>query len=305
MAQKESYYTTLGVSENASADEIKKTYRKLARKYHPDKNKGDKAAEEKFKQISEAYDVLGDDKKRSQYDQMRKNGFFNQNGPFGNQQGPFGPNADFRGQNSQDYNFEDLGGFENIFQQMFGGGASHGGFQERARPQKGQDLSTEITIPFELAARGGQQTLSFSKQSGGNPKTLNVNIPGGVKDGQTIRIRGEGGAGSAGPGDLLLKVRVSPHPELTREGDHINSGKEIDLKTAILGGEVYVPALDGPVKLKIPPGTQSGTKLRLKERGIYQKNKNRGDATVTITVKIPKNLTDEQKSLFEKFIESL
>lgn len=375
---KENFYQILGVPENATAEQIKKAYRKLAVKYHPDKNKGDKKSEDRFKQISEAYDVLGDEKKRTQYDQMRQ-GFFSGAGPgMAGGSGRGGPHA-----GAQTFSFEDLGGFEgfgDIFGNLFagggngpgrgrgarggrGGGFSRGGaeFDEEAG---GEDIAAEITVPFELAARGGQYSFSFQRTgrcpnchgSGAQPGTpvetcsechgsgrvtlgqggfgiqrvcprcggkgripktpcvvcrgagvsaqerkLTVKIPPGIADGQTIKIRGEGEQGTHGGGDLLLTIRVAPHPTFRREGDRIVVDKDVELSTAVLGGEISVPTLDGDVKLKIPAGTQSGTVFRLKERGIHRRSGARGDQNVVVKVAIPKKLTKHQRELFEQF----
>ncbi len=374
----ESFYKILGVSESATQDEIKKAYRKLAKQYHPDKNKGDAAAETRFKQISEAYNVLGDEKKRSQYDQIRQGGF-DFSGAAG---GPFNwqdfANASGGGQGTS---FEGGEGFEDIFETLFGGAARRGGRASRGRTrsgsggfssgfrhERGADIQAQITISFDLAARGGNQTFTFSRRStcghcqgtraepgtafsicpqcNGNgtitigqggfgmqrvcpqcrgegqiPETpckacngtgetiaqrrLTVKIPPGVNDGQTIKIRGEGEQALGGSGDLLLHVNVAPHPTLRRDGARIVTDFEIDLKTAILGGEVSVPALDGPVRLKIPPGTQSGTIFRLKDKGLYRRNGTRGDQHVAIKVKIPATLTDEQKTAFAAWADTL
>lgn len=377
----ESFYKILGVSESASQDEIKKAYRKLAKKYHPDKNKGDTVAETKFKQVGEAYDVLGDEKKRAQYDQIRQGGFDFSGmhaGGGGWQQGF----ADAAGGGGQGFSFEGAEGFESIFENLFGGAARRGGRAGRGRSssggfagggfrhaaERGADMSAQITIPFDLAARGGTQTFSFSRRgicehchgNGAEPgssfhtcpecdgrgsitvgqggfgmqricptcrgqgqipeapcrvcrgtgevaaqRRLTVKIPPGIDNGQTIRIRGEGEQTRAGAGDLLLQVNVTPDPVLRREGPRIVTDFDVDLKTAVLGGEISVPAIDGPVRLKIPPGTQPGTVFRLKEKGIYRRNGTRGDQHVTVKIKIPKGLSDDQKAAFAQWADSL
>lgn len=366
---KESFYQVLGVAETATQDEIKKAYRKLAVKYHPDKNKGDTKAEDRFKLISEAYEALGDEKKRAQYDQARK-GYFAGAGGAGMRGG--------NGAGAENFNFEDLGGFEgfgDIFGNLFGGGGAAGAGRGRAagvggmsgQDESGEDIAAEITVPFELAATGGQYSLAFDRTglcsncngSGGQPGTpvqtcsqcrglgritvgqggygiqrvcpqcngkgqipqtpchvcrgagiahqtrkLTVKIPPGIADGQTIRIRGEGERGPRGGGDLLLTIRVAPHPVFKRQGEKIVVEKEVDLATAVLGGEVDVPTLDGDAKLKVPAGTQPGTVFRLKERGIHRRNGARGDANVVIKVQVPKALTEQQRELFEQFVKA-
>ncbi|MCX7626660.1 MAG: molecular chaperone DnaJ [Candidatus Sumerlaeaceae bacterium] len=366
---KENYYKILGVAENASQDEIKKAYRKLALKYHPDRNRNNPEAEEKFKQITEAYEVLSDPKKRAQYDAMRRGAFAGgfTSGAAGG--GPFGAGA-------TSFSFSDLGGFADIFEQLFrerstgrrGAGFSSFDFEEPGTA--GNDIEAEITIPFEVAVRGGKQTITFMKtdrcpncggsgaqpgtrvatcaQCGGRgtvtisqgafgvtrlcsgcggrgtvittpcvvcrgtgfssrPKTLTVKIPAGVKDGQIIRLAGEGQPGvNGGPaGDLLLRVNVQPHPLFRRDGDNIIVEKEIDCATAVLGGQVTVPTLDGEVKLKIPPGTQSGTVFRLRGRGAHRRGSPAGDLHVIVKVLTPKNLTEKQKEAFRAFAREM
>lgn len=378
----DSFYKILGVAESATKDEIKKAYRKLAKQYHPDKTKGDAKAEARFKEISEAYDVLKDDKKRAQYDQIRKGGF-----DFTGSQGGAGgfPGGGFRtsGVGDAGFSFEDAAGFESIFENLFGGGGARrgrtsgrsrsgggagGGFGFSPQPERGHDISAQLSIPFEMAAKGGTQTFSFARSAtcghchgtGAEPgsgfqvcpqcdgqgvitmgqggfgmqricsqcrgqgqipvapckschgtgevtrqRKLTVKIPPGIESGQTIKVRGEGEQAAAGNGDLLLQVHVTPHPVLRREKDRIVADFEIDLRTAVLGGEVSVPALDGPVRLKLPAGTQPNTVFRLKDKGLYKKHGARGDAHVVIKVKIPKGLTEEQKEKFKKLMDEI
>ncbi|MBX7245809.1 MAG: J domain-containing protein [Candidatus Sumerlaeaceae bacterium] len=307
-------YKVLGVSDSASADEIKKVYRSLAKKYHPDKNKGNKQAEDKFKAISQAYDILGDPDKRKKYDELKRSGFDPR--MFSQGRGASGSGG------AQSFSFEDLKGFEgfsDIFEQLFGQGAQggHGGGGRSSRFQSfdfgagagqhggGVDATAEITVPFELAAKGGHQSLSLVSEDGGAPMQMTVKIPPGIRDGQSIRLPGKGHAAGRGgkKGDLLLRIRVAPHPTFRREEDVILSELEINLATAVLGGEVSVPTLDGDVKLKIHAGTQPGTVFRLKGRGIYKAGGQRGDQNVTVKVAIPKKLTEKERHLFEKFSE--
>lgn len=385
----ESFYKILGVPESASQDEIKKAYRKLAKKYHPDKNKDDAKAEAKFKEVSEAYDILGDEKKREQYDQIRKGGFdFSKMGGGAGGGGFQGFGGGGQG-GAQGFSFEGGEGFESIFENLFGGAARAGargqrggggrtrrgsagfagaGYGFEPQSERGADISAQLSIPFDLAARGGTQTFTFSRRSicgnchgnGAEPgsgfqvcpqcdgrgsvtlgqggfgiqracpkcrgegqipeapchqchgtgevsgqRRLTVKIPPGIDSGQTIRLRGEGEQSPGGAGDLLLQISVTPHPTLRREGARIVTDFEVDLKTAVLGGEVSVPALDGPVRLKIPAGTQPGTVFRLKEKGIYRKNGMRGDEHVVVKVKIPKGLSDEQREGFAEWADKL
>lgn len=317
----DNFYKVLGVDEKASQDEIKKVYRKLAVKYHPDKNKGNKEAEEKFKEISQAYEVLSDEKKRAEYDEMRQNfgRYFHQG------QGARG-RAGGAGGGGQSFSFEDLGGMNgmgDIFEQLFGaqggggkgrrggapggfGGFGGGGFTGR-EAIRGADVSADLTVPFDVAARGGEQTVTLSEEgsrSGG--KTMTIKIPPGIEDGQTLRLTGKGSAGGGGDaGDLLLRIRVAPHPVFRREGDAIVVDAEVDLAQAVLGGELRVPTLDGDLTIKVPAGTQPGQQFRLKERGIHRKGHPRGDQRVAVKIQIPKHLSPKQKTLFEDFVESL
>ena len=369
---KENYYRILGVAENASQDEIKKAYRKLALKYHPDRNRNNPEAEEKFKQITEAYEVLSDPKKREQYDAMRRGAFAG--GFTGGGQGPF---SGAGGAGAAGFSFSDLGGFSDIFENLFGGQGARGagrrgftGFDFDEESARGNDVEADITIPFEVSVRGGKQTITFNKtdrcpncggsgaqpgtrmapcaQCGGRgtillsqggfgvsricpgcggrghvitspcvvcrgsgyaarPKTITVRIPAGVKDGQIIRLAGEGQPGlNGGPsGDLLLRVHVQPHPIFRRDGDNLVVEKEIDLATAVLGGHVTVPTLEGEVKLKIPAGTQSGTAFRLRGRGVHRRGAPAGDEHVIVKVATPKNLTEKQKEAFKAFAREM
>ncbi len=316
----ENFYSTLGVAEDASQEEIKKVFRKMAVKYHPDKNKGNPEAEEKFKKMNEAYDVLGDPKKRAEYDEMRRNFgryFHSGTGP-GTQPGGGQPG----------FTFEDLGGASglgDIFEQMFrqqGRGAPGAGQRRGRKPPgfggfegfggqddfgpgaggRGGDVSAELTIPFDLAVKGGEQGVTLGSmgfQGGG--RSMTVKIPAGIKDGQTLRMPGKGEGG----GDLLLLIKVAPHPIFRREGDHLVVDVEVDLPTAVLGGETAVPTLDGNIKIKVPAGTQNGTVIRLKGRGVQRKGATAGDQQVIMKVAIPRTLTDEQKELFEAFATKL
>lgn len=287
------FYSILGVKDTASIQEIKNAYRELAKKYHPDRHKGDKQAEERFKQISEAYAVLSDQKKRAQYDQMRR----------------YGAAGNFSG-NFQNFNFEDLGsffkggfkgqrssgfgGFGDIFSQFFGGSDGQGFSQQR---QKGQDLSAELTVPFDLAVKGGKQVFQIGS------KKMAVNIPAGSEDGKKIRLRGQGEPGYAGgqSGDLILTVHVAPHPHFRRTGNDLYSTVTINVVQAILGSKVRVLTYDkGAVELKIPAGTSHGRLLKLKGFGINV-NGYSGDHFVEINVDIPKNLSAKAKRLLDDF----
>ena len=298
------YYKILGVSENATIDEIKKAYRELAKKYHPDRHKGDKKAEERFKEISEAHAVLSDPKKRQQYDQMRK---------FGAQFGG--------GSGSYDFNFEDLSsmfsgrgrsrskggfsfesfGFGDLFSQIFGGGSqtSARGFSQT--PIRGSDIMAEIMVPFDVAARGGEQVVTINR--GGRTQKLSVKIPPASDEGKKIRLRGQGEPGVAGgpPGDLLLTIHVAKHPIFERKGLDIYSTVGINFAQAALGSKVRVQTFDkGTVELKIPAGTQNGKLLKLKGLGLSARGKT-GDHYVKIQVMVPEYLSSRAKELLKEF----
>ena len=290
------YYEILGVSKSASDDEIKKAYRKLAIKYHPDKNPGDKTAEEKFKEATEAYEVLSDKQKRSRYDQFGHAGVGSDGGnPFsgGN---PFGGgNYNFNG---NEFNFDfGGGGLDDILGNLFG----FGGGASRRRPSRGADYETSVTVDFREAIFG--TTREISAPVAGH-KDLKVKIPAGIDDGMAIRLAGKGGDAPKGgtPGDLYVRVRVKPDKSLTREGNIILSETHISMVDAALGCEVEVETVDGAVTMRVPAGTQSGTPFRLSGHGVPMRSDGaRGPHIVTIIVDTPKNLSRKQKELLEEF----
>ena len=359
---KRDYYEVLGIEKNASDAEIKKAYRKMAQKYHPDMNPGDKEAEAKFKEVNEANEILSDPEKRSRYDQYGFAGVdpnYNAGGgnPFGGGFGGFG-------------GFGDLG---DIFGDIFGGGFG-GGQQRRNAPTKGQNIGAEVKITFEEAAFGCKKEISISRidncpechgtgcNGGSSPETcpdchgsgtvrvtrqtafgafaqtspcpkcggtgkiikdpcttckgkgkvrknkkIEVSIPAGIDDGQSVRIRGEGNVGSNGgpSGDLLVAVTIKPHKIFERDGATVLCEMPITFTQAALGAEIEVPTLDGKVRYTVPEGTQTGTTFRLKGKGIpYVGYKNRGDQYVTVVVETPTKLTKEQKELLKKLDES-
>ena len=291
MAEKRDYYEILGVSKNASDDEIKKAYRKLAIKYHPDKNPGDKAAEEKFKEVSEAHEVLSDKEKRKRYDQFGHAGVGGNAGPSGN---PFqGGNFNFNG-GSFNFDFGGAGGFADIFSDLFGFGS------RSRRPRRGADVEARVTIEFEEAVFGTTVTIEDK-----NGKNLKVKIPAGIDDGMAIRLAGKGGdAPEKGgeKGDLYVRVHVKPHKHLTREGNIILSEQTISMVDAALGCEIDVETVDGEVRMRVPAGTQSGTPFRLSGHGLIMRaDGDRGPHIVNIIVETPKNLSRKQKELLEEF----
>lgn len=295
---KRDYYEILGVSKNASDDEIKKAYRKLAVKYHPDKNPGDKAAEEKFKEINEAHDVLSDKQKRARYDQFGHAGVNGGAGnPFANGGNPFGKGGNFNF-NGQTFNFDfGGGGFDDILGSIFGFGSAGA-----RRQSRGADYETLLTISFEEAIFGTTKVINV------NNSDLKIKVPAGIDDGMSIRIRGKGGDapdGKGEKGDLYVRVRVKPHKTLTREGTLILSEHKIDMVDAALGCEIDVETVDGKVTMKVPAGTQSGTPFKLSGHGVpFRADGDRGPHIVTILVETPKNLSKKQKELLEEFKKS-
>ena len=294
MTGKKDYYEVLGVSKNASDDEIKKAYRKLAVKYHPDKNPGDKEAEAKFKEINEAHDVLSDKQKRSRYDQFGHAGVGGAGGnPFSGGGNPFGGGFNYNGQ-TFNFDFGGGGAFDDILGSLFGFGAAGA-----RRPRKGPDLQTTVTLTFEEAIFGTTKTVSV------NSEDLKVKIPAGIDDGMSIRLSGKGGPapeGGSGPGDLYVRIRVKPHKHLTREGAIILSEQRISMVDAALGCEIEVETVDGVVTMKVPAGTQSGTPFKLSGHGVpFRSDGDRGPHIVTVIVETPKNLSRKQKELLEEF----
>lgn len=293
---KRDYYEVLGVSKNASDDEIKKAYRKLAVKYHPDKNPGDKEAEAKFKEINEAHDVLSDKQKRARYDQFGHAGVGGAGGnPFAGGGNPFaGGGFDFNGQT---FNFDFGGGaFDDILGSLFGFGNG------ARRPRRGADYQTAVTLTFEEAIFGTTKGVVV------DGKDLKVKIPAGIDDGMSIRLRGKGGPAPEGAterGDLYVRVKVKPHKHLTREGVIILSEERISMVDAALGCEIEVETVDGKITMKVPAGTQSGTPFKLSGHGVpYRSDGDRGPHIVTIIVETPKNLSRKQKEILQEFKNS-
>jgi len=283
MAEKD-YYQLLGVKKNATDDEIKKAYRALAKKFHPDKNKGNKEAENKFKEISEAYAVLSDKEKRAQYDRLGAEAFSHGAGG----QNPFagfdfsqfmgGGGGARRGRSSRGAGPAE---FTDIFSDLFGGRAS--GFEEV--PMRGSDITAELTIDFRDAVLGTTMELTVN---GGHIK---VKIPEGVADGQTIRLRGKGSPGGSGApaGDLNVLVHVRPHPFFERRGDDIHINLPVTIGEAVKGAQIDVPTIRGPVKARIPAGTQGGQTFRLSGKGVKRKNGSFGDEYYRVEIVVPRD----------------
>jgi curved DNA-binding protein len=312
------YYKTLGVDKNSTPEAIKKAYRQMALKYHPDRNKGDKEAEEKFKEINEAYAVLSDPEKKRQYDMFGADGFHQR----------YSQEDIFRGFDIGDI-FKDMGfGTSDIFSVLFGGGggkrgrvryttftggpfgqyASGGGgpnygdyFARGGAPPQGRDMVADLTITLEEAAHGAEKLLSLQRD--GKVEKISVKIPPGIDTGKKLRVAGKGerGAGGGPAGHLYVRINVQKHPHFRREGDDIYIDREIPFSEAALGTSLEVPTLNGNKKVKIPAGTSGNTKLRLKGEGIpHLKGKGKGDAYVRIFIKVPKKLNAKQKALVEK-----
>jgi molecular chaperone DnaJ len=281
------FYAILGVDKKAGADEIKKKYRSLARELHPDKTKGDDALEEKFKAVSEAYDILSDSKKRAEYDEARS---LFERGGFRAPMGGSGGGGDF----------SDLfaGGSSNdIFANLFGGGGMRRG------PRKGQDLQTESTITFKESVFGTTLELTLSTD-GGKPQKISARVPAGVNDGAKIRVKGKGAPGEAGPGDLFILLHVKPHPVFTRKAENLLLTLPVTFVEATLGADIKVPTLDGEeVTVRLAPGTPNGRTLRVKGRGI-KKGSTVGDLLATIEVQVPQKLDDGAVEALKKFAEA-
>ena len=281
------FYAILGVDKKAGADEIKKKYRSLARELHPDKTKGDDALEEKFKAVSEAYDILSDSKKRAEYDEARslfeRGGF---RGPMGGQGGG-GDFSDLFG-----------GGSPNdIFANLFGGGGVRRG------PRKGQDLQTESTITFKEAIIGTTLGLKLPGDDG-KTQTITARVPAGVNDGAKIRVKGKGAPGEAGPGDLFILLHVKAHPIFSRKGENILLTLPVTFVEATLGADIKVPTLDGDeVTVRLAPGTPNGRTLRVKGRGI-KKGSVIGDLLATIEVQVPQKIEGDASEALKKFADA-
>jgi curved DNA-binding protein len=318
------YYQTLGVPKTASEKEIKQAFRRLARKYHPDVNPGDKSAEARFKEINEANEVLGDPDKRKKYDELGANWRMyeqvqpGQGGsPFGDMGGQggawtinMGGPGGYRTMSPEE--MEDLFGdqdpFSDFFKTFFGGGAAGGRETGRSRSgratrsQKGRDIEHPVDLTLEEAFHGATRRISIKQ--GGHARSVDVRIPPGVKDGSRVRAAGEGEAGANGgaAGDLYLRVQTRPHPVFERKADDLHTTVAVPLTTAVLGGEAQVPTINGSVRLKIPETTQSGQVFRLKGHGmpVVGKPDTRGDLYATVDVQLPRSLTQEQREAYEK-----
>jgi len=307
------YYETLGVSKTASDDEIRSAFRKLARKYHPDVAKDKKTAEEKFKEINEAYEVLSDPEKRKKYDQLGANW---------NQPGGFQPPPDWRGGaqpggyyqwsggdgGGVDFEFGGTG-FSDFFEAFFGGGrgrSAFGGFGQRERTaERGSDVEADIMVTLEEALHGAIRQVSLRRAGSKKVETYQVKIPRGVREGQRIRLAGQGEAGERGgkSGDLFLRVRLARHPDFTVEGADLIHEVRIAPWQAALGDQLIVPTLEGNARLKIPPGTQGGQRFRLRGRGLPGVSGSRGDLYVVVQIAVPKKLSEREREIWDQLAQ--
>lgn len=339
MSKTRDYYEVLGVKRDAREEEIKKSYRKLARKFHPDLNPGDKTAEAQFKLLQEAYDVLSNAEDRKIYDQFGENwravktgagappppGYGGYEDAGRSTRAGGGPGAG--GFDFNDFDFSRFrssgtgpGGFD-IFEEMFGGGRGRA-----TRSGRGRDIEAELETSLEEAHRGGRRTLQMQvtetcptcggtgvkdghvcETCGGageviRPRTIEVNIPAGARDGSTIRVPGQGGSGSNGsePGDLYLHIRLRPHPVFTVKGDDLETELPVAPWETVLGGKVEAPTIDGKVALTIPAGAKSGQRLRLRGQGLNKRSGGRGDEYVRLKIVVPKDVSPEERHLYEE-----
>jgi curved DNA-binding protein len=300
--QYKDYYESLGVSRTASAEEIKKAFRKLAREFHPDVAKDKKKAEERFKEINEAYEVLSDPDKRKKYDELGANWKSGAEFRPPPGQGGFPGGQPFRGgrANSEEFHFGGTG-FSDFFEQMFGA-RTRGGFSPRGNfasedyPERGADIEGDLLVTLEEAARGSVRTVNITH--GDQRETHQVKVPAGITEGQKLRVTGRGETGSGGGenGDLYLRVRLAKHPDFEVDGHNLVYELELAPWEAALGAEISVPTLENPVNIKIPAGTASGQKLRVRGRGLGKS----GDLFVVTKMVVPHKLTEAQKKLWEQ-----
>ncbi|MHA1734089.1 MAG: DnaJ C-terminal domain-containing protein [Promethearchaeota archaeon] len=331
------YYRILGVDKNATKEEIKRAFRKMARKHHPDVNPDKPEAVQKFKEINEAYQVLSDDKKREMYDKFgvvdgdpsgpaggQGFGGFGEFGGFGGFPGG-GKGRVYRGPDGTTYYystsgtgsdagggfggfdfFNDLGDIFDVFSNKGRGSTRARGSNYGNRPRDGDDLRYDMEISFMDAFHGGKRKIMYRDPATGESKTLTVNIPRGVHDGQKLRLKGKGMPGENGgvPGDLYIAVHIKPHESFRRKGEDVEVDKEVPFSTAVLGGTITVQGLDGPISVKIPPGTRDGTRLRVKNRGFHLlQSERRGNLLIKIKIIVPKKVTREQRELVQRLRE--
>ncbi len=299
----EDLYEVLGIRRDATDDQISSAYRNLARKYHPDLNPDDAKAKEKFQQVQQAHEILGDQEKRAKYDQFGHAAFAG-----AQQAGPGGPNP-FRRSRGGQPNFQDVD-LSHIFGGDFGGGSAGGGgfsdlFRQFSRgsrePKKGNDLSHQLAVDFRTAIDGGEVTIPVRRENGENER-ITVKIPAGIEDGKKIRLRGQGAPSpSGGPrGDIIITVKIKKHSSFARRGNDLEIRVPVTLAEAANGASIDVPTPKGTISLKIPPCTSSGKKLRIKGHGVPGKNGEFGDLYAEVLIVLPSKLTDEQVSMIAK-----
>jgi curved DNA-binding protein len=297
------YYQTLGVSKSATQDEIKSAFRKLARKYHPDTAQDKKSAEEKFKEINEAYEVLSDPAKRKKYDEYGANwqgGFQPPPGGGYSWEGPGGPAGE-----GFEFHFGGTG-FSDFFEQLFGArrgrGRGFAGHDFGEMPMQGQDVEADILVTLEEALNGSTRQISFRRGASGRIQTYTVKIPKGVREGQRIRLAGlgesRGGGGQAG--DLYLRVKLEKRPDFEVQGSDLFYDLEIPAWQAVLGGDVEIPTLDGRAKLHVPPGSQNGQKFRLSGRGLPRKEGGRGNFYAVLRATLPREVDSQERELWKQ-----
>jgi len=305
------YYAVLGVSRTASSEEIDRAYRKMARQYHPDVSKA-KDSEEKFKRVGEAYEVLKDAEKRARYD--RYGAAWKEAQTHGGTAPGF---EGFRSPEAGEFDFDDAASFSDFFQQLFGGtGGVHerGGTRTRGRGRSrqgarftmpGADQTASLTLTLEDAAHGGSRNLSLRDAATGTTRTLAVQVPRAVRPGQRIRLAGQGGAGEGGgaPGDLFLQVEIAPHPLFRMEGADLHTVLPVAPWTAALGGAVHLRTLDGTIKVKVPPGSSSGRRIRIAGKGFPSPHGVHGDLYAEIRIHVPEHPGAEERETLEKWAE--
>ncbi len=295
-------YEILGVSRTATPEEIKRAYRRLAKETHPDRNPGDKTASQRFKEVRAAYEVLGDPQRREQYDRFGAGGpapEFHQWASGGGGQSPF---------EGVQFDFGSMGDLGSIFEQFFSRGATRPRQRgtRRSRAQRGSDLESGIDISLEEVLRGGARELVLSNPDNGQSERIEVHIPPGVHEGQRIRVRGRGQPGAGGRGDLLIRCHIRPHPLYRLEGSDLLLDLPLSLTEAALGVKAEIPTPDGPTMVKVPPGTSSGTKLRLRQRGVPDRRSgSRGDLFAVIRIIAPKTVSPKARTLLEELDREL
>ncbi len=298
-------YQVLGVAKSATADEIKKAYRKLAKKHHPDVNPDNKQSEEKFKEISAAFEIVGDEKKRKSFDEFGPDALrtgFDPDKAREYQRWSSGQGFAGRGQQAQANPFEQFGGFEDVFENFFFGGRGRGGQQRRPTVVPGQDVETPLDVDLMQAIRGDDVEIRLPWQNG---KALKVKLPKGIGDGEKVRLQGQGEPSPNGgqAGDLYLAIRLAAHPAFRREANDLHVEVPLTVPEAVFGAQIEIPTPHGNVKMKVPVGTRGGERMRLKGKGVHRKDGTTGDLFVTLQVRAPEAKADAEavKKLVEAY----